>query len=109
MRIRRTAVSASAKAVLMRDPKMTRRRAVGSQIVREQILWQDAKFLQNPAHQFQRSGLIPLCLNQRWPSTSIPVVACHACGCGNAHGWVRLFFPEGSAGMDGGDSIFLRN
>ena len=50
--------------MLMRDPKIARRSPVGSQIVGDQILWQEAIFLQELAHQFQRSGLIPLGLDQ---------------------------------------------
>ena len=50
--------------MLMRDPKIARRGVVGSQIVGDQILWQEAIFLQELAHQFQRCGFIPFGLDQ---------------------------------------------
>ena len=43
---------------------MTRGGVVRSQIVRDQVLRQEAIFLQELAHQFQRRGLIPLGLDQ---------------------------------------------
>ena len=46
------------------DPKITRGGVVRSQIVRDQFLWQEAIFLQELAHQFQRCGLIPFGLDQ---------------------------------------------
>ena len=46
------------------DPKITRRGVVRSQKVRDQFLQQEAKFLQQLPHQFQRCGLIPLGLDQ---------------------------------------------
>ena len=64
MRILRPVVSPSAGAMLMRDPKVTRRGVVGSQIVGDQIFWQETIFLQELAHQFQRRCLIPLDLDQ---------------------------------------------
>jgi hypothetical protein len=53
-----------------------------------------------------------LTAQERWmrvQMASIPVVIRHACGYGKAHGWVRLFSPEGGARKDGGDSSLLRN
>jgi len=48
----------------MLDPKITRGDVIRSQIVRDQSLRQEAIFLQELAHQFQRCGLIPLGLDQ---------------------------------------------
>ena len=48
----------------MLDPKITRGGVVRSQIVGDQLLRQEAIFLQKLAHQFQRRGLIPLGLDQ---------------------------------------------
>ena len=42
MRILRSVVSPSFVAMLMRDPKITRRCVVGPHIVGDQTLWQDA-------------------------------------------------------------------
>jgi hypothetical protein len=64
MRILRPVVSPSAGAMPMPDPKITRRGMVGSHIVRDQVLWREAIFLQELAHQFQRCCLIPLGLDQ---------------------------------------------
>ena len=50
MRILRPVVSPSAGAMPMRDPKITRRGVVKSQIVRDQILRREAYFLQELAH-----------------------------------------------------------
>ena len=48
----------------MLDPKITRGGVVRLQVVGDQILRQEAIFLQEFAHQFQRCGLIPLGLDQ---------------------------------------------
>ena len=48
----------------MLDPKITRGGVIRSQIARHQVLRQEAIFLQELAHQFQRCGLIPLGLDQ---------------------------------------------
>src|ERR1019366_6172087 len=64
MRILRPVVSPSAGTMPMLDPKITRGGVVRSQVVRDQSLRQEAIFLQEFAHQFQRCGLIPLGLDQ---------------------------------------------
>jgi hypothetical protein len=48
----------------MLDSKITRGGVIRSQIVRDQILRQEATFLQELAHQFQRCSLILLGLDQ---------------------------------------------
>ncbi len=64
MRILCPVVSPSAGAMPTLDPKITRRGVVRSQIARDQFLRQEAIFLQQLPHQFQRRGLIPLDLDQ---------------------------------------------
>src|ERR1019366_2080871 len=54
MRILRPVVSPSAGTMPMLDPKITRGGVVRSQVVRDQSLRQEAIFLQEFAHQFQR-------------------------------------------------------
>ena len=57
----------------MRDPKITRGGVVRSQIARDQILRQEAIFLQELAHQLQCRGLIPLGLDQDIQNLSFAV------------------------------------
>jgi hypothetical protein len=48
----------------MRDPKITRGRAVRSQVIGHKLVWNKAHFLEQFPHQFQCSSLVPLALHK---------------------------------------------
>ena len=47
-----------------RDPKITRGRAVRSQVIGHNAVWSKAHFLEQFPHQFQCSSLVSLALHQ---------------------------------------------
>ena len=55
------------------DSEIARSGAVKPQIVRDQCLLQEATFLQEFTHQFQRRGLIPLGLDQHVQDLSFSI------------------------------------
>lgn len=64
MRILGPVVASSSGVMPTLDPGIARSGAVKPQIVRDQCLLQEATFLHEFAHQFQRRGLIPFGLDQ---------------------------------------------
>ena len=48
----------------MRDPKITRGRAVGSQVIGYKLVWHEAYFLEQFPHQFQCRPLVSLALHK---------------------------------------------
>src|ERR1700726_4625357 len=64
MRILRSIVAPSATLVAFCDSKMTGRGGIRSQLIRDELVWDKAIFLQQLAHQFQRRPLVPPGLDQ---------------------------------------------
>ena len=64
MRVLCSVVAPSPAFVTTREPKITRRRAVGSQIVGHKLVWHKAYFLEQFPHQFQCSSLVSLALHK---------------------------------------------
>jgi hypothetical protein len=61
MRVLCSVVAPSPAFMAMKEPKMPRGRAVGSQVIGYKLVWNEAHFLEQFPHQFQCS---PLALNK---------------------------------------------
>ena len=64
MRILGSVVAPSATLVAIRQPKIAGRCGVRSQIIREELIWDEAIFLQQLAHESQRRPLVPPALDR---------------------------------------------
>jgi hypothetical protein len=64
MRILDTIVPPPTALITNCDPEVTRCSSIGSQVIRDELVWDKAIFLQELAHQFQRCGLVALSLDQ---------------------------------------------
>ena len=64
MRVLCSVVAPSPAFMAMKEPKMPRGHAVGSQIVRHKLVWHKAHFLEQFSHQFQCSSLVSLALHK---------------------------------------------
>ena len=58
MRILRSIVAPSTAFMTFCDPKMTGCSSIRSQIIRDELVWDKAIFLQKLAHQFERGPLV---------------------------------------------------
>jgi hypothetical protein len=64
MRVLRSVVAPTPAFMATRDSKITRGRAVGSQVIGHNVVWGKAHFLEQFPHQFQCSSLVSLPLHQ---------------------------------------------
>jgi hypothetical protein len=64
MRILRSIVAPSAMLVAFCDSKMTGRSGIRSEIIRDELVWDKAVFLQKLAHEFQCRPFVPFRLDQ---------------------------------------------
>ena len=64
MRILGSVVAPSTSLVALRDPQFTGCSPIRSEIIRDELIWDKAVFLQKLAHEFQRHPFVPFRLDQ---------------------------------------------
>src|SRR3984893_11393995 len=64
MRILGSVVAPSTSLVALRDPEITGGSPIRSEIIRDELVWDKAGFLQKVAHEFQRRLFVPFRLDQ---------------------------------------------
>ena len=64
MRILGSVVAPSTSLVALRDPEIMGYSPIRSEIIRDELVWDKAVFLQKLAHEFQRRPFVPFRLDQ---------------------------------------------